>query len=157
MGGARGAPEHLLDLLGQILEHLPLRPAQEERLRQLLKPQRGRFARWEVQTGLDRAFKALFEGTLVPEVTRQCELEDGPQIQHPILQRCPRQGDSTVRFEAAERFGRVGVGIADEASLIEQEQTKLNTLVMLNISDDQLIRCQYHVMSVDRSQGLFPA
>ena len=63
MGWRRIAPKYLLDLLGQVAEHLAFGPSQEVGTDQLFEALAGRLPGWGVEASLDGQFES-FEVTV---------------------------------------------------------------------------------------------
>jgi hypothetical protein len=137
--------EHLFLLVGQVLGHLGLGPAQHHRADPV--PQSGEPI--GMLPAFDRSLVELAEPGRVGEHPGRGERQHGPQIHQAVLQRRPGHGDGEVNAHPAD--GRVGLGlmVLHELGLIQDQSGPGHRPVGLVIQPEQGVRGDHDVSAGD--------
>ena len=114
-----------VDALGQLVEHLVLLPAQQDRLQRLADLVEVLVADHLAVVVADLVLVQQAEGR--PEAEAIDELNDGDQLFQPIFQRRAGQDDGIGRGDVLDAAGGARVPVLDALGLVEDDQIRATT------------------------------
>ena len=125
----------LLDAVGQILGHVLLEPAQQQRAQLGREPPAGdALGRFGV---LAARLVGLGELLLVAEVAGLDEIDDAPQVEQAVLQRRAGQRQAVLGLQLLDRLRHLRAGVLDELRLVQNHRAEGELLQLLQVAPQQ--------------------
>ena len=131
----------VLDLLGQVGDHVLLDAAQHEGRDEGLEAAR------RVALGmLDRALEALGETLMRAQEPRHQEVEDAPELGEAVLDRRTREREPHGGRQAFGRAGDLGERVLDVLGLIEHDAGETLLRVLVDVATHEVVRGHEHLV-----------